>query len=73
MIYALSIFFIVGIIFMIASAIYLTTGLFKFLYHDVLKWHQPDNSPKRFNGLSIHSVCKHCGKDIIKDSQGNWF
>lgn len=25
------------------------------------------------NGVNIHAKCKYCGKDIIRDSQGNWF
>ena len=42
-------------------------GVIKLLYikffHDILEWHSPDkNKPIRFDG-----------KDIIKDSQGNWF
>ena len=73
MIYVLSVFLAVGIIFMIASIIYLKTGLFKKLYHDVLGWHQPDNSPQWSDGCSTHSICKHCGKKIMQDSQGNWF
>ena len=73
MIYVLSVFVVVGIVFMIASAIYLKTGLFKIFYHDVLGWHQPDNSPKRFDGGSIYSICKHCGAKIMRDSQDNWF
>lgn len=73
MIYVLSVFLAVGIIFMIASVIYLKTGLFKKLYHDVLGWHQPDNSPQWSDGCSTHSICKHCGAEIMQDSQGNWF
>lgn len=61
------------IIFMIAGAIYLKAGLFKKFYHDVLGWHQPNNSPQWSDGCSTHSVCKYCGKDIMQDSQGNWF
>ena len=73
MIYALSVFLAVGIIFLIASIIYLKTGLFKIFYHDVLGWHQPDNSPQWSDGCSAHSICKHCGAEIMQDSQGNWF
>jgi len=73
MIYVLKVFLAVGIIFIVASAIYLKTGLFKKLYHDVLGWHQPDNSPQWSDGCSTHCVCKHCGKEIMQDSQGNWF
>lgn len=38
-----------------------------------LHWHEPDCSPKSFDGCSIHSICKHCRKKIMQDSQGNWF
>lgn len=57
----------------IGAILYFKFNLFKFYYHDILGWHRPDASPKRFDGLSEHSVCKHCGKDIMQDSQGNWF
>lgn len=26
-----------------------------------------------YDGCSFTSKCKHCGKDIMQDSQGNWF
>jgi hypothetical protein len=57
----------------IAALLYFKCGLFKFYYHDFLGWHTPDNSPKSFDGLSMHATCKHCHKDIMQDSQGNWF
>lgn len=58
---------------LICSPLYLIFGLLKFFYHGILKWHQPDDSPKRFDGLTVHAKCKYCGKDIMQDSQGNWF
>lgn len=73
MIYVAYTLIAVIVIFIVASAIYLKTGLFKIFYHDVLGWHQPDNSPKWSDGCSRHSICKHCGKEIMQDSQGNWF
>lgn len=53
-------------------------GVIKRLYikffHDILEWHSPDkNKPIRFDGVNLYSKCKYCGKDIIKDSQSNWF
>ena len=67
----------------ICSALYLLTvvccpfyferGKFKWFYHDIMKWHRPDDSPRTFDGCSEHSKCKHCGEDIMMDSQGNWF
>ena len=58
------------------SITYLVTGgkFFKRFYHDVLGWHIPDDSADQgFDGCSFHAKCKHCGKDIMQDSQGNWF
>ena len=26
-----------------------------------------------FDGCSKHNHCKYCGKEIMQDSQGNWF
>ena len=46
----------------------------KWFFHDILGWHEPD--PEEgidIRGINIHAKCKYCGKDIIKDSQGNWF
>ena len=45
---------------------------FKWFYHNILEWHIP-NAEERFDGCSFHSTCKICGKEIIRDSQGNWF
>ena len=53
--------------------LYFKFGFLKCYYHDLLGWHTPDNSPHYHDGLSEHAKCKHCGKDIMQDSQGNWF
>ena len=56
------------------SPLYFKFGLFKFFYHDLMGWHTPDeNAEETFDGASIHSKCKYCGRDIMMDSQGNWF
>lgn len=53
---------------------YLSKGWFKWIFHDVLLWHEPDETkPTTFDGCSQHAKCKYCGKDIMQDSQGNWF
>lgn len=41
-------------------------------FHDILGWHRPNNE-LTFDGLSEHSHCKFCNKEIMQDSQGNWF
>lgn len=35
-------------------------------------WHQ---SPKKmgFDGCSLNGSCPRCGKDVMQDSQGNWY
>lgn len=58
----------------IGGIIYNATGFGKRFYHNILKWHKPDSKASlSFDGCSFHSICEHCGKDIMKDSQGNWF
>ena len=57
----------------IGAGLYFGLGWFKFFYHDLLEWHRPDDSPQWSDGLSIHCRCKYCGKEIMQDSQGNWF
>jgi hypothetical protein len=41
--------------------------------HDFLKWHKPERSNITFDGCSLQGKCKICGKEILMDSQGNWF
>lgn len=73
MIYVAVVLFAILSVFLLASVIYLKTGLFKTFYHDILEWHQPGKYQRYFDGCSVHCVCKHCGKEIMQDSQGNWF
>lgn len=57
-----------------AAALYFKTGFMKFYYHGLLKWHTPNEDETMWDdGLSVHCKCKYCGKDIMHDSQGNWF
>lgn len=39
---------------------------------DVLGRHRP-NKEIVLSGINIKSVCKYCGRKIMRDSQGNWF
>nr|DAO50467.1 MAG TPA: protein of unknown function DUF1660 [Caudoviricetes sp.] len=58
----------------VPGIVYLLTGHPKFIYHDILGWHEPDKNAKIWSdGCSSHCRCKHCGKEIMQDSQGNWF
>ena len=57
----------------ICVVLYYKYGFLKFYYHDLLGWHTPDNSSRSYDGCSTHATCKFCKKDIMQDSQGNWF
>ena len=62
------------ILFLVCSLFYLCFGWFKFLYHDALGWHEPaKDAEQSYNGCNIKSTCKYCGKEVLQDSQGNWF
>lgn len=39
---------------------------------DKMGWHL---APKLqgFDGCSLTGICPRCGKEILRDSQGNWF
>lgn len=53
---------------------YFKFGFCKWFYHDVLEWHMPtETEGNTFDGCSEHNHCKFCGKEIMQDSQGNWF
>ncbi len=42
--------------------------------HDKLGWHDgKGEGDNYFDGASLHAVCSQCGKDVMMDSQGNWF
>ena len=45
------------------------------LTHDLLGWHQPIKGSEYLPhmDISLHAICKYCGKRILQDSQGNWF
>jgi len=36
-------------------------------------WHHPHNNKIGFDGCSMTSKCKRCNKDILCDSNGDWF
>lgn len=38
-------------------------------------WHngKGKSAGDAFDGCSFHAVCSKCGKEVMQDSQGNWF
>lgn len=70
----LIIVFVLLVLFLLSSLLYLKFGWFKRLFHDLMEWHTPDKEKEQYyDNLSLHATCKYCGKDIMQDSQGNWF
>ena len=63
---------IAGILTLILAPFYFKFGIGKWFFHDIMHWHLPDETSS-FDGCSIHSCCKFCNKEIMQDSQGNWF
>ena len=75
MIFALWILIISTIIVLFCGFLYLATKgrLFKIWYHDFVGWHLPKEDDIKTDGFIVVSHCKFCGKEIMQDSQGNWF
>lgn len=69
---------IVGIIMAVlwgTGVVYLISKgkIFNRFYHNIMGWHLPSDEPQGFDGCNIHAHCRFCGKEIMQDSQGNWF
>ena len=74
--FGIAAFIVVTILYLLSvilSPLYFRKGWFKSFYHDLLGWHQPSSPYSYSDGCSLHNTCKHCGQDIMQDSQGNWF
>lgn len=52
---------------------YLKWGVGKRLFHNLMGWHLPENEKNELLGVNITSKCRLCGREIMQDSQGNWF
>jgi hypothetical protein len=59
-------------IFLISTLLYFAFDVGKWFYHNILGWHKPTKEIS-FDGCSKCSTCKICSKEILQDSQGNWF
>ena len=46
--------------------------MLRWLLHDVLAWLRPA-SGRGFDGCSPTAICRDCGRQMLADSQGNWF
>jgi len=36
-------------------------------------WHDGNAGGCTFDGASVHARCSKCSKEVMQDSQGNWF
>lgn len=41
------------------------------LLDNILGWHKPTKIKQA--GINNKSICKYCGKEILQDSNGDWF
>lgn len=57
---------------LLLQLIYEFTDHPKIIFHDLFGQHRPDNKIEQ-RGINTCSKCRLCGKDIMQDSQGNWF
>ena len=57
---------------LLLQLIYILTDKPKFIFHDLFGQHRPDIKMEQ-HGINTCSKCRLCGKDIMQDSQGNWF
>lgn len=75
MVVALWILIIAFLIELISGFLYLTTKgrFFKKWFHDLMGWHLPKEDDVKTDGFIEVSHCKFCDKEIMHDSQGNWF
>ena len=62
------------LLFSLAAITYYAFGWFGWYFHDRLGWHIPDHRKgMTYDGINIYASCKRCRKEIMQDSQGNWF
>jgi len=72
---------LIGLIFFLCIFIYpYTLCLIDKLYGTIYSckqfgWHNGKGKSDgvSFDGCSVHAKCSKCGKEVMKDSQGNWF
>ena len=75
MIFVLWILIISIIIEIFCGFLYMATKgrVFKKWFHDLMGWHLPKENDVKTDGFIVVSHCKICDKEIMQDSQGNWF
>jgi len=65
--------FVLFVGFMIIGFYDLTIGFKDKSFCDIMGWHNGKGGNGSFDGCSIHATCSRCGKEVMQDSQGNWF
>lgn len=74
LIYILVAFIAAGVLLLFFEIIYLIHPFrcLVWFYHGIMGHHRPKEIVF-YDGCSIHSRCRFCNKEIVQDSQGNWF
>ena len=57
-----------------SGALFFSSGKYKWLFHDIFKWHMPDRNSIYRSDNDVYAKCKHCGKEIVQDRDDamNW-
>ena len=70
LIVALSIVFVAGVAFMIWA--YLSKFSHNTWFCEKMGWHLTPKA-QGFDGCSFTGICPRCDRNVMQDSQGNWF
>lgn len=62
------------LVFLVGGILYVRSGLFKLVYHDIFRWHEPDETKavETANG-KLYCRCRYCRRLMMRDGEGNWF
>ena len=70
----------IGIFFLVVMIGIILSALFNKYFEDKsfcyqMGWHWVDynKATQWFDGCSAHNICARCGREVMQDSQGNWF
>ena len=64
--------FLINASFLISGLLYERNGWFKNFFHNILKWHIPNDEWSFDSAHNAYSTCIICGKMIKRNPSGNW-
>ena len=62
-----------GALITLLAPLYFKFEFGKTFFHNILGWHLPKKKHIKQEGVNLISQCRLCGREIMQDSQGNWF